>query len=103
VDLPRGPSKLINRERLRNTKDATGSNASGGEIKNTIHLNTTQIELLTKTWDSTSGLFAERMDSIEYEQTGTRLNTIHTTKHGTTPKPNTFASAKKYFHNHHKR
>jgi len=103
VDSPREPSKHISRERLRNTKDARRPNASGGEIKNTIRLNTVQIELLTRTWESTSGLFAERMDSIDYEQIATKLNTMHTTEHGTPPKPNTFASVKKYFHNHYKR
>jgi len=102
VDSPRGPSKHISRERLRNTKDETRPNASGGE-KNTIRLNTVQIELLTRTWESTSGLFAQRMDSIDYEQIATRLNTMHTTEHGTTPKPNTFVLVKRYFHNHYKR
>jgi len=40
VDSPRGPSKHISRERLRNTKEATRLNASGGETKNIIRLNT---------------------------------------------------------------
>ena len=102
VDSTRGQAKHKNQEGVRNIKEVKGVNASGVATKTTIHLDTTQIELLTRTWTSTSGLFAERMDTIDYEQIAKRLNTMQTTEHGTSPKPNTSASVKKYFHNHHK-